>query len=81
MENVMINGFTELSANELENIGGGFKSISFIGGVALTSVIVVGCTAAVVATGGAAAVGIGAVLGGSGGAALADGLIGYGICG
>ncbi len=81
MENVMTNGFTELSANELENVGGGFKPIPFIGGVALTAVIVAGCAAAVVATGGAAAVGIGAVLGGSGGAALAGGLIGYGICG
>ncbi len=80
MENVMTNGFTELSANELENVGGGFKPIPFIGGVALTAVIVAGC-AAVVATGCAAAVGIGAVLGGSGGAALAGGLIGYGICG
>ncbi|HCR72837.1 MAG TPA: hypothetical protein DIW26_00005, partial [Ruminococcus sp.] len=42
MENVMANGFTELSANELENVGGGFKPIPFIGGVALTAVIVAG---------------------------------------
>ena len=81
MDNVMTNGFAELSADEMVSIDGGKNGWAVAGGVVGAVIVGAGCVAAapVIAAGGGVAMGVGCLLGL--GSAVSGGLIGGGLWG